>query len=177
MPSPSKEEKVLKLILEGSPLKEWHFNEIVRETKVTKAVANKWLKKYIKEGLLKHIKERGRFPYFTVGNNNPVYYSKKKIYAMEKLHQSGLLAELLSQKTKTIIVFGSFIKGDWYKESDIDVFFMGEVPQFDKHFYERKLRRSIELHFFEDKKEIEEVKTGLIKNIVNGYCIKGQIQD
>ena len=85
MASQSKEENILKLILENSPLKEWHFNEIIKEAKVTKVVANKWLKKYQKEDLLKKIKIKGHFPYFIVGKNNPVYYSYKKFYALEKL--------------------------------------------------------------------------------------------
>ncbi len=178
MASPSKEENVLKLILENSPLKEWHFEEIVKESKVTKIVANKWLKKYILEGLIKHVKEKGKFPYFTVGNNNYVYYSFKRIYALEQLHKSGLISKLLSLKTpKTIILFGSMIKGDWYKDSDIDIFIFGNLSDFDKNIYELKLHRNIELHIFKNKKEIEEVKTGLITNIVNGYVIKGQIQD
>ena len=54
MASPSKEENVLKLILENSPLKQWHFEQIVREAKVTKTVANKWLKKYVSEDLIKY---------------------------------------------------------------------------------------------------------------------------
>src|SRR3989344_5380441 len=99
MASPSKEENVLKIILENSPLKEWHFEEVVKESKVTKAVANKWLKKYVKEGLIKRIKEENRFPYFTVGNNNPFYYSIKRIYALEQLHKIGLISKLLSLKT------------------------------------------------------------------------------
>jgi len=49
MASPSKEEDVLRLILENSPFKEWHFEEIVKEAKITKAAANKWLNKYVKE--------------------------------------------------------------------------------------------------------------------------------
>ena len=73
MASPSKEENVLKIILENSPLKEWHFEEIARDARVTKLVANKWLRKYVSEGLLKHTKEKGRFPYYTVGMSNPVY--------------------------------------------------------------------------------------------------------
>ena len=178
MASPSKEENVLKLILENSPLKEWHFEEIVREAKITKLVANKWLKKYVSEGLLKHIKEKGRFPHFTVGSNNPVYYSLKRVYALEQLHKSGLIPKLLSLKTaKTIILFGSIAKGDWYKKSDIDIFIFGDISDFDKKNYEHKLQKNIELHIFKDKKEVEEVKTGLIKNIINGYIIKGQIQD
>ena len=73
MASPSKEENVLKLILEDSPLKEWHFQEIVRKAGVTKAVANKWLRKYTAEGLLNYTKEKGKFPYFTAGSNNHIY--------------------------------------------------------------------------------------------------------
>ena len=178
MASPSKENNVLKLLLENSPLKEWHFEEIVREAKVTKAIANKWLKKYSQAGLIKSIKEPGKFPYFIVGSNNLIYYSWKKIYALEQLYHSGLIAELLSlEKAKAIIFFGSMIKGDWYKDSDIDIFILGSASTFNKHTYEHNLGRNIELHLFENKKEIHAVKTGLIKNIINGYIIKGQIQD
>ena len=178
MATPSKELNVLQLILENSPLKEWHFEEIVKTAKVTRIIASKWLKKYVKESLLKRIKEKGRFPYFTVGSNNAVYYSMKRIYLLEELHKSGLLPKLFSLKNaKTIIVFGSSIKGDWYKESDIDLFIYGDIDEFDKSVYELKLKRHIELHIFENKNELEKVKTGLIKNVINGYIIKGQIQD
>ena len=178
MASPSKEENVLKLILENSPLKEWHFEEICREAKVTKAVANKWLKKYVKGGLLTYVKEKGRFPHFTVGSGNSEYYSLKRVYALEKLHQSGLIPKLLSLKNaKTIILFWSIIRGDWYKDSDIDIFVFGDISDFDKHLYEFELGKHIELHVFQETSEIQEVKTGLIKNIINGYVLKGQIQD
>ncbi|MBI2106346.1 hypothetical protein HYT56_05940, partial [Candidatus Woesearchaeota archaeon] len=89
MASQSKEENVLKLILENSPLREWHFQEITREAKITKLAANKWLKKYTAEGLLYHIKEKNRFPFFTVGANNPIYYSLKRVYFLNQLHKSG----------------------------------------------------------------------------------------
>lgn len=178
MASPSKEENVLKLILENSPLKEWHFEDIVIEAKVTKAVANKWLKKYVKEGVLKRIKEKGKFPYFIAGSNNPVYYSSKRFYALEQLYRSGLIQQLVALKNaKAVIIFGSFIRGDWYKDSDIDIFIFGNSSGFDKKYYEIQLQRTIELHIFKDKGEIKEVKTGLIKNIINGYIVKGQIQD
>ena len=178
MASQSKEENVVELILENSPLKEWHFEEIVRRAKITRLVANKWLKKYVGEGLINYVKEKGKFPHYTVGPNNTVYYSLKRVYALEQLHKSGLIPKLLSLKTaKTVILFGSIIKGDWYKDSDIDIFIFGGISDFDRSIYEHKLHRTIELHIFESKENIEEVKTGLIKNIVNGYVIKGQIQD
>ena len=178
MASPSKEENILKLFLENSPLKEWHFEEIVRESRATRAAANKWLKRYEAEGLIKRVKEKGKFPYFTAGSNNIKYYMTKRIYALEKMHKSGLIAKLASQKdSKAIIIFGSMIKGDWYKDSDIDIFILGNLTDFDRKAYEQKLNTHIELHIFKNRKEIKEVKTGLIQNVVNGYIIKGQIQD
>jgi len=178
MASPSKEENVLRLILGNSPLREWHFEEIVKEAKVTKAVANKWLKMYVKDCLLNHVKRRGRFPYFSVGSNNPFYYSLKRVYALEQLHRSGLIPKLLSIETaKTVIIFGSIARGDWYKDSDIDIFVFGNLTDFNKKLYELKLHRHIELHIFRNMKEIQRVKTGLVKNIINGYVLKGQIQD
>jgi|SRR3989344_6810845 len=178
MATPSKEHNVLQLILENSPLQEWHFEEIVKESKTTRIVASKWLKKYVKEGLLKRIKKQGKFPYFTVGSNNAVYYSLKRIYVLEQLYTCGLLPQLFSLKNaKTIILFGSSIKGDWYKDSDIDIFIYGHANELDKSLYEARLKKHIELHVFENKDELEEIKTGLIKNVINGYVIKGQIQD
>ncbi len=177
MASPSKEENVLKLILENSPMKEWHFSEIAEKAGVTKLVANKWLKKYLLQGLLHHIKEDGKFPFFTVGPKNPVYYSLKRVYALDQLHKSGLLPKLLSlEKARTVILFGSMAKGDWYENSDIDIFVLGNLRNFDKKVYELKLKRRIDLHIFRSRHEISEVKTGLIQNIINGYVIKGHLK-
>jgi len=178
MAIPSKEENVLRLLLENSPLKQWHFEEIVKKAKVTKTVANKWLKKYLKEGLLQKVKEKGKFPYFMVGSNNLIYNSKKRIYALEQLYKSGLISKLSSIKSAdTVIIFGSFARGDWYKDSDIDIFVYGNIDDFDKNNYESKLKKHIELHVFENKEEIKQIKTGLINNVINGYVVKGRIQD
>ncbi len=178
MASPSKESSVVKLILENSPLKEWHLKEIIKEAKVTKAVAIKWLNKCVDEGALIYVKVKGRFPHYTAGANNPYYQSLKRVYALEQLHNSGLIPKLLSLKSaKTVILFGSMVKGDWYKESDVDVFIFGDSSGFDKREFERKLKKRIELHVFKSKKEIDGIKTGLMANVINGYVVKGQIND
>ena len=178
MPSPSKEDLVLQLFLENSPLKEWHFSEVVKEAKVTRAIANKWLKKYVAEGMLRYVKEKGKFPYFTVGSNNVTYYSSKRMYALQQLYHSGLIPSLLAlSSAKTVIIFGSMVKGDWYKDSDVDVFILGDASGFNKSVFEKRLGKHIELHVFADKKEVRAVKTGLIKNVVNGYVVKGELQD
>jgi len=178
MASPSKEDNLLKLILENSPLKHWHFEEFVKQSGMTRVAVNKWLKRYLKERLITRVKEPGRFPYFTCGTNNPAYMGKKRLYGLNKLYQSGLINHLMTlEKTKTIIIFGSIARGDWYKDSDIDIFIYGNPKRIDKHKYELKLARDIEMHIFENKEELQKVKTGLIKNIVDGHLIKGSIND
>lgn len=178
MASPSKEESILQLLLENSPLKEWHFREIVRQAGVTKAVASKWLRRYEKQGLVRRVKEKGKFPYRTAGQENPVYHAWKRLFALEQLYRSGLIRQLLSLKRASIvIIFGSIARGDWYKGSDIDIFILGSGKDLNRQRYERKLGRSIELHVFEDKQELQEVKTGLIKNVMDGYLVKGRMQD
>lgn len=178
MASPSKEENILRIILENSPLTEWHFEQITKEAKVTKAVCNKWLKKYVSSGLLKRVKQKGKFPHYSAGINNPIYQSMKKIYSLEKLHNSGLIAKLLSLKSaKTIILFGSMAKGDWHKESDIDLFIIGKIDDFDKNKYETKLQRHIDMWVYETINDLKKIRSGLVQNVTNGYVIKGQIQD
>ncbi len=173
----SKEDNVLRLVLENSPMKQWHFGEVVREAKVARAVANKWLKRLVREGLLRRRKEKGRFPYFVVGGGNPVYYSRKKIYALQQLYRSGLISCLLGlEGAETVVIFGSMAKGDWYRDSDVDVFICGKVDRLDKSKYEARLKREIELHVFRNIKEIKAVRTGLIKNVINGYLVKGDMQ-
>ena len=178
MASPSKEEQVLELILENSPLKHWHFEDFVNQTNMARAAINKWIKKYQKQGLIKRVKEAKKFPYYTAGANNPVYQSKKRLYLLNQIYSSGLISYLLSLKdVKTVIIFGSAARGDWNKDSDIDIFIFGKPEKIEKYKYELQLKRNIELHVFETQKEIKEVKTGLIDNIINGYIIRGKIQD
>ena len=100
-------------------------------------------------------KEKRKFPYFTVGSNNFIYHSFKRVYALEQLHKSGLIPKLLSLKTaKTIILFGSIARGDWYKGSDIDIFV--ECDKKD----EKKINNLLELY----KKTEEYEKFKLLLN-------------
>ena len=176
MASPSKEENVLKIILEHSPFKEWHFEEFVRNAHVTRAVANKWLNKYVRAGLLKKVARKGQFPVMTVGVNNHAYHSWKRWYAFQQIYASGLLSKLMSlQRAKTVVLFGSMIQGDWYADSDLDLFVYGNVDDFNKNEYERALGRHIELHLFETAKDLRDVASGLLNNVINGYCVKGNM--
>jgi len=171
----SKEEEVLELFFEN-PTKEWHFEEIVKEVDIARSKADGWLKKFLKEGLIKRIKNKGKMPYYISSYDLPEYKHKKKIFALEKLHQAGLLNHLSNlEKAKTVILFGSFSRSDWYKDSDIDIFIYGDPKGLSIAPYELKLHKEIQLFICPDKTELAKLGSGLIRNIIKGNLIKGDL--
>src|SRR3989338_5143140 len=110
----SKEEQVIKAFFDN-PTRQWHFEEVLKEAKIARSKAASWLKKFMKEGLIRRIKERGKMPYYIGNYDSPTYKNKKKIFALNRLYESGLLNHLYSlKKARTIILFGSFSRSDWY---------------------------------------------------------------
>lgn len=171
----SKEKEVMELFFEN-PTKEWHFEEIVKETKLARSKADNWLKRFIKKGLIKRIKTKGKMPYYISNYNSSEYKNMKKIFALNKLYDSGLLNHLDSlKKAKTIILFGSFARSDWYKDSDIDIFIYGDPEGLKIADYEIKLHKNIQLFVCQDKNELEKLGKPLIKNIIKGNLLKGNL--
>jgi|SRR3989344_2718976 len=171
----SKENQVLGLFF-NNPTREWHFEEILKETKIARSKADRWLKNFLKEGIIKKIKEKGKMPYYISRHQYPAYRNKKKIFALSLLYQSGLLNHLgMLEAAKTIIIFGSFARNDWYKDSDIDIFIYGDPKGLKIAKYEMKLHRDIQLFICQDKENLDKLGKGLLDNIIKGNVIKDNI--
>lgn len=171
----SKEENILNLFFEY-PSKHWHFEDILKEAKISRPQANLWLKKFIKEELIKKLKPKNKNPYYVSDFESPNYRNKKRLFALEKLDNSGFFRHLLKlEKAKTIILFGSLSRWDWYKDSDIDLFIYGNPEGLKIVDYELKLHREIQLFICQNKNELKKLGLGLIKNIISGYKIKGNL--
>lgn len=173
----SKEERVLELFLNESS-KHWHFEEIVKKAKVSRSKANKWLSNLVNEGIIQHIWPKGKMPYFQAIFDSPAYRNRKRLYALMRLHKSGFLNHLLSlQRARLVILFGSFSRADWYTGSDIDIFIYGSDEGLKQDVYERELGREIQVFTAADKKELGKFAHGLLQNVINGYRIKGDLED
>lgn len=171
----SKETRIIELFFEY-PGREWHFEEILREAKIARSKADSWLKKFIKNKLIKRIKKRGMMPYYTSRFDSPEYKNKKKIFALNKLYESGFLNHLDSlKKAEAVILFGSFARSDWYKDSDIDIFIYGDPEGLKIAGYELKLHKDIQLFICQNKKELAKLGSDLIRNIIKGSLIKGTL--
>lgn len=173
----SKQEKVLELFFnEGT--KHWHFKEIVRKAKISEDRANYWLKQFVKEKIVKHVKPKGKMPYFIANFDHPNYKNKKKLFALNKLYESGFLSYLQSlEDVKTVVIFGSFSRSDWYTDSDIDVFILGNPKELNTVKYWAKLHKQIEPHIYHNLEEIKKIRSGLMKNVLDGYLVKGNLRE
>lgn len=154
--------------------KHWHFDELVKQSKLSRAQANEWLKRLGKEKLVKRIKEKGRMPYYIANWENSSFKAQKRVYALEQLEKSGFLAHLISlEKAKTVVIFGSMARWDWHDESDIDLFIYGNDDDLEQGKYETKLNREIQVFSAKDKEGLKKLPAGLLKSIATGYFVKG----
>ncbi len=171
----AKESAVLGLFF-NEPTKHWHFEEILRHARISRPQAVHWLQKCITKGLIKKIKPKKKMPYYIAQYESPTYQTKKRVFGLAEVEKSGFLSHLMAlPKAKAIILFGSINRWDWYKNSDIDLFIYGSDEGFDKEKYRRKIHREIEVFVYPNKESLERIKPALMRNILEGYLVKGML--
>lgn len=171
----SKEESVLELFYNSS--KHWHFEKILKKTKISRPQLTQWLKKFEKEGIIKRVKPKSKMPYYVQIFENPNFRHTKTLFALKQLTESGLLNHLSTLAgAKVVIIFGSFSRADWYDHSDIDIFIYGNDEDFEQGKYELKLKREIQMHTTKTKKDLKRIDK-MLPYIITGNFIKGSIED
>ncbi len=169
----NKGELVLALFF-NEPTKHWHFEEILRNTGISRPQAVFWLRRFVKEGLVKRIKVKGKMPYYVGNYENVIYQARKRLFALNEFEKKGFLSHLTSlPKARAVILFGSMSRWDWNKDSDIDIFVYGDPEGFDKGAFRAKLGREIEIFICRDQEDVQRFKPAFLRNILEGYLIKG----
>lgn len=171
----SKEDSVLGLFF-NTP-KQWHFDELAVRSGLSRDRLNYWLKSFVKQGMVKKVKMKGKMPHYVGCYDNPDFQHRKRLFALRMLTESGLLSRLSAlQGVKVAVVFGSFSMADWYDHSDVDVFIYGDDSEFDRLKYGSKLHREIQVHTAKNKKDIRRMGR-MLPYIVGGDFVKGSITD
>ena len=104
------------------PEKKIGLTELANELKISKATATRKVDRLIKEGFL--IKEViGKAWRLSCNKRHYFNKSKKVSYNLQMIYDSSILQEVYKKvpNAKTIILFGSYRKGDDNEESDIDI--------------------------------------------------------
>jgi len=158
------------------PTKHWHFEQLLKEAGLSRAQTNAWLKKLLKENMIKRQKPKGRMPYYFANYQHPHYQNSKRLYALQQLQESGLLDYLASlEKAETVVLFGSFSRWDWQESSDIDLFLYGNLEAISLGKFMLKLKREIQVFSGKDNHDLQQIGPALLRNILQGITIKGTI--
>lgn len=169
----SKEEKLLELFF-NFPTREWHFEELVKKSAMARSKVAQWLQRFLKEGLIQRTKEKKKMPFYLGDYASPAYQQKKKLFAFQKLYESGFLQHLSSlKKIKTVVIFGSFSRADWMAKSDIDLFLYGNPEGLHLAKYELFLHRDIQPFICKSEEDLQKVEPAFLKSVLRGHWVKG----
>lgn len=162
------------------PEKEFSLSDIAKETGVAKANLGGILDSLNQTGFLK-IEKLSKIWRIRADRNNWYFLRSKIIYNLNFVYQSGLIEFLYDhyKHPKSIILFGSFRKGEDVTGSDIDIAI--EQDEFKEYHttmlrelfeFEKQIGRKIQIHEF--NKSI--VDLHLFNNIANGIILTGFLE-
>ncbi|MBI2110412.1 nucleotidyltransferase domain-containing protein [Candidatus Woesearchaeota archaeon] len=160
-----KMERVMDIIFEN-PQKSFTVRELSHQLKIPKSTMARYLDSLKDDAI--------------IDNKNKLIeneYTKflKSAYCIKKLFTSGLISHLQSTLIPSaIILFGSIRKGEFEKNSDIDLFVeTTKKSDIDFSAYEKKLNHKV--HLFIDS-DINNLPKELYNNIMNGIKLTGYIK-
>lgn len=159
------------------PTKEHYLMEMSKNTGIAHTSIKPNLLKLVKSGFIKQViqkKGKRKFPVYRAIADSRGFRKYKRLYNLTALLESGLI-DFLEEKIapKAIVVFGSYMRGEDLEDSDIDLFIEGIEEKVDLSFFEKKLKRRIQLHF---KKEFGSYPKELKNNIINGLVLHGFLE-
>lgn len=167
----SKEENVRKVLsnIFTKPTTERSIRQIAREVKLTPTTTSTIIKQLHKKSII-NIKTIAKTQIITANLESEEYKFKKKIHNQESL--KTLVNELKKSNPFSIVLYGSYSKGEDIEESDIDIIIIGDKINIEIRKYEKKLNRKIHLIFFNTEKEIP---SELMQNLKNGIILHGAL--
>jgi len=155
-----------------------YVNELSRILNVDPGNLDRKLKELEKEGLFVS-ENQGNMKYYSLNKNYPLLKEVKKAFDVS----CGLekkIANLLSnlKGLKSAYIFGSYSKGGFGPESDIDLLLIGSHSSIESieilYKLSKEIRREINIIDMTEKEYLEKKKRGddFVKNIFEGKTIK-----
>ncbi len=160
-----------------NPTKKKYLMDISRNIGLAHTSVKKNLDKLVKLGLvIESVEKKGarKFPLYQANIDNRLFKERKMIYNLSSLLESGAI-RFIEEKLmpKSIIVFGSYQRGEDTENSDIDIFVECKEEELNLNKFEKKLDRNIQLHF---KENFALYPKELKNNIINGTVLSGFLE-
>ena len=157
-----------------NPTKRMRIRQMEREIGIPLPSAIRYKNELREEGILKKI-ELADTIMFQADRSSKKFLLEKKLFNLRMLFESGLVDYLVDEyNNATIIVFGSYSRGEDIEGSDIDIYLETALSPINLEKFEKKLQRNIQLFNF---KKIHSVKNKeLANNIINGIVLNGFVE-
>lgn len=151
-------------------------NNMAKELKVSPTAISKAIKYLEKENLAKVVKSKTmNLILIELNRDNIKAMQMKRVENLKQIYESGLIEELEGTfQGATIILFGSFSRGDDTISSDIDLAVIGrKEKEVDLRKLENMFKRKIIINFYPNLKDIHK---NLRENICNGIVLSGGVE-
>jgi predicted nucleotidyltransferase len=168
-------QKIL-LMFVYNPSKEYYINEVAQLVKTSSGTAQRELEKLVLSGILRKEK-KANLAYFKINSENPLYGDIKNIIEKTIGIENILKQELGSDKQiKFAFLFGSFVKGGFKQNSDLDLYIIGDIKE--KKLYravekaEKRIARDINYHISGEDEFKKNLKESFFhKEILKNYLL------
>lgn len=159
------------------PTKGQGLLEVCRKTNLAHTSVKKHIKRLKQAGIIyEHKEKKGSrlYPLYKAKQDTKRFRDYKKLYNFSELIDSGLIDYIKDTLTpKSIVLFGSYQRGEDTEDSDIDLFVEASNREISLSRFEKRLKRKIQLHF---KKNFGEYPPDLKNNIINGTLLEGYLE-
>jgi len=163
--------KLLKVFMDN-PTESFRLRELSRLSKISPPSVMIYLKEFEKEKLIEK-QEKRKIPFYKANRDNEDFKQYKKLSIIYEIHKSGLIEYLWEKLApETIVLYGSFAKGESIENSDLDIFFIGKDKEINIDEYEKKL--GYEVHLMGD--ELKNTSKEFRNNLANGMILKGYLK-
>jgi len=165
-------EKFLALIFKN-PTRKFHIREFARESKLNPNTVLSLINTFQSEGIIVLEKKR-HITEFSANLDSQQYFTKKRIFNLSQLYDSGLVDFLeKNYSPETICVMGSYSRGEDIERSDIDLVLIGKnQKEFNLSKFEKFLSRKIHLILTDYKNMSKE----FYNNLINGVVLSGYLE-
>ena len=161
----------------NEPTKDHYLMEVSKEANLAHTAVKKHLLELKKMLIItEHSEKKGKrtFPIYKANINHKEYRKHKIIYNLIKLQESNLIVFLKDNLMPTsIVLFGSFQKGEDIESSDIDLYLECKKEDLKLEKFKKQLHRNIQLHF---KESFNNYPPELKNNIINGLVLEGYLE-
>lgn len=152
--------------------------QIERELNLSLPSVIRYCKELKEEKILKKEEVAGT-TLFSADRISEKFLFEKRFYNIKLLLSSGLIEYIKKELSNpSIVVFGSYSKGEDIEESDIDLYIQTPSKQTKKKLkldkFQEKLNRRIQLFVYKEIGSVE--NPHLANNILNGIVLNGFIE-